>query len=80
VSTTELIGFAVVITMVLAYALEERSTTFILVFALSCLGAAAYAALIRSWPFAFVEALWSLIAFRRWFRRRSSRAVPPDER
>jgi predicted component of type VI protein secretion system len=67
----ELFGFAAVTVMVTAYALEERSPVFVLLFAVSCLAAAAYAALIHSWPFAVVETLWSGIAFSRWLKRRS---------
>jgi hypothetical protein len=57
--------------MVTAYALEDRSPAFVLLFAVACLAAAAYAAVIRSWPFATVETLWSVIAIRRWMHRRS---------
>lgn len=70
-SGIELFGFAAVLVMVSAYALEDRAPSFILVFAISCLAAAAYAALIRSWPFAAVETLWSVVAFHRWRRRTS---------
>jgi predicted component of type VI protein secretion system len=71
-SGIDLFGFAAVLVMVSAYAFEERAPSFILLFAVSCLAAAAYAALIRSWPFAAVETLWSLIALHRWRRRTCS--------
>ncbi|MEO7684276.1 MAG: hypothetical protein ABIU86_10135 [Gemmatimonadaceae bacterium] len=67
---TELFGIVAVTVMVIAYALESRSATFVLIFAVACLAAAAYAFVIRSWPFAAVETIWSVIAFRRWFNRR----------
>jgi hypothetical protein len=70
-SVIEVFGFLAVIVMVTSYALEDRSPRLILVFALACLAAAAYAALIRSWPFAVVETIWSGIALRRWLLRRS---------
>ena len=73
-SGIEAIGFLAVIVMVSAYAFEDRSPRFILVFALACLAAAGYAALIRSWPFAVIETIWSGIALRRWLLRRSPRA------
>jgi hypothetical protein len=72
-SGIELFGFGAVLVMVCAYALEDRGPVFILLFAFACLAAAAYAALIRSWPFAGVETLWTIIALRRWQRRRSFR-------
>lgn len=66
----ELFGIAAVVSMVTTYALEHRSTVFILLFAISCVCASAYAVLIRSWPFAGVEAVWAVIAFRRWMHSR----------
>jgi hypothetical protein len=72
VSGIEIFGIAAVSVMVCAYALEERSPAFILLFAFSCVAAAIYASLIRAWPFAVVEALWSIIAVRRWRHRRSA--------
>ncbi|MEE8229099.1 MAG: hypothetical protein V3R69_04415 [candidate division NC10 bacterium] len=65
---TEIFGFASVSAMVLFYALESRSPGYVLAFAGSCLSAAAYAALISSWPFAAVESLWSVVAYVRWRR------------
>ena len=72
-SGTELFGIAAVTAMAITYALEDRAATYILAFALSCVVAAIYAVLIRSWPFAAVETVWSIIAFRRWLSRRSLR-------
>jgi hypothetical protein len=65
--------------MAIAYALEDRAPGFVLVFAISCLAAAAYAALIRSWPFAAVESVWSAVALYRW-RQRRSRSMAPNGR
>ena len=62
----ETFGFVSVSAMVLFYSLEARSPSYVLAFAGSCLSAAAYAALIGSWPFATVESLWSVIALNRW--------------
>ncbi len=62
----EAFGFISVSAMVLFYSLEGRSPVYVLAFSGSCLSAAAYAALIGSWPFAAVESLWSVVAFRRW--------------
>jgi len=73
-SGTELFGIAAVSAMVITYALEDRAASYVLAFAFSCVAAAIYAVLIRSWPFVAVETLWSIIAFRRWLRRRSLRS------
>ena len=69
----ELFGFLAVTIMLLAYALEHRARVFVLVFALGCAAAAGYAALIRSWPFAAVEAIWCFVALHRWRTRPTSR-------
>ncbi len=66
----EAFGFLAVISMVVLYALEERSHGYVLGFAVSCAAAALYALLIRSWPFAAVEGVWALVALRRWWRVR----------
>ncbi len=57
----EAFGFISVSAMVLFYSLEGRSSAYVLAFAGSCLSAAAYAALIGSWPFAAVESLWTAL-------------------
>ncbi len=67
----ELFGLVAVTAMVLSYAFEGRHSGFVLSFAIACGAAAVYAVLIRSWPFAVVEAIWSVIAFRRWSARHS---------
>ena len=54
-------------TMVVFYALESRSTWFILAFAGSCVLGSVYGFLQGSWPFGMVEAVWAMIAVRRWW-------------
>ena len=67
---TEMFGLLAVATMVTMYALEHRSPRYVLGFAVSCAAASLYALLIHSWPFAGVEAIWAVIAVRRWLRLR----------
>lgn len=62
----ELFGLLAVTVMVVSYALEKRASSYVLTFAIACAAAASYAVLIRSWPFAGVEAIWCVIAVRRW--------------
>jgi hypothetical protein len=62
----EIFGFLAVTSMVTTYALEKRSRTYVLAFAVSCAAASLYAVLIHSWPFAAVEAVWAVIAWKRW--------------
>lgn len=65
-------GLVAVTAMLIAYTLEERSHWFVLAFAAASASAALYAVLIESWPFAAIEAIWSLVALRRWWRRNNS--------
>ena len=65
-----LFGLFAVTAMMGCYALERRSPWFVLGFAGSCLLASAYGFLQGAWPFGLVEALWSLIALRRWWTRK----------
>lgn len=62
-----LFGLFAVTIMVVCYALEKRHAMFILAFAGSCLLASAYGFLQGAWPFGLVEAVWSVIAVRRWW-------------
>jgi len=68
-----LFGSGAVTLMLVAYALEERSASWVLIFALACGASALYAGLAGTWPFAFVEGVWSWVAFRRWRRRLRAR-------
>ena len=61
-----LFGAVAVSVMMLAYALEARSPRWILVFAAACAASSAYGWLSGAWPFGVVEAIWALIALRRW--------------
>lgn len=55
--------------MLVAYSLEERSHWFVLAFSVASATAALYGVLIEAWPFAAIEAIWSAVALRRWWRR-----------
>jgi hypothetical protein len=61
-----LFGVVAVSFMMLMYALESRGRGFILAFALGCLLSSAYGFLSGAWPFGVVEAIWSLVAVRRY--------------
>jgi len=64
-------GALAVTAMMLFYALEGRSPTFVLLFAGACLAASAYGFLQGAWPFGVVELVWSGVAVRRWWIRRA---------
>jgi hypothetical protein len=59
-------GLFAVTAMLVCYALEQRSTWFILAFAGSCGLGSVYGFLQGAWPFGLVEAIWALVALRRW--------------
>lgn len=63
-------GLFAVTAMLVFYALEKRSSWFILAFAISCVLASAYGFLQGAWPFGLVEAIWSGVALRRWYLAR----------
>lgn len=61
-------GLVAVSLMLIFYALEARSPWFILAFAGACALGSAYGFLQGAWPFGVVEAIWSIVAVRRWRR------------
>jgi hypothetical protein len=63
-----LFGLLAVGAMLLTYAFEQRSHWFVLAFAGSCVLGSTYGFLQGAWPFGLVEAFWSLVAVRRWWR------------
>lgn len=71
-------GLFAVTLMVVFYALEHRSSWFILLFALACVLGSAYGFLQGAWPFGLVEAVWSLIALRRWWLQRRAKLEPTE--
>jgi len=66
-------GLFAVSCMLITYALEKRSLWFVLAFAGSCLLGSAYGFLQGAWPFGLVEAVWAVVAARRWWRERAPR-------
>ena len=73
-------GLFAVSAMLVCYACEERSTWFILAFAVACALGSIYGFLQGAWPFGLVEAIWSLVALRRWWQvlSRADRTLQSD--
>ena len=65
-----LFGLFAVTAMLVCYALEDRSHWFILAFAAACALGSIYGFLQGAWPFGLVEAVWAVVALRRWSVRR----------
>lgn len=68
-----LFGLFAVTAMLVFYALEHRSAWFILAFAGACALGSVYGFLQGAWPFGVVEAVWSLVAVRRWWREKAAK-------
>jgi hypothetical protein len=60
-------GLIAVTLMLLFYALERRSRWYTLAFAGACALGSAYGFLQGAWPFGLVEAVWSIVAIRKWW-------------
>ncbi len=69
-SAVTLYGVAALTFMMLMYALEKRGPGFILAFAVGCALSSAYGFLAGAWPFGVVEAVWALVAVRRYLSGR----------
>ena len=61
--------------MMLMYAFERRHRRFIVAFACGCALSSAYGFLAGTWPFGVVEAIWAVIALRRYVQTPSD--TPP---
>ena len=74
-SAVTLYGVVAVTFMMLMYALERRGPRFIVAFAAGCALSSSYGFLSGAWPFGVVEAVWALVALRRYQRddRRAGR-------
>ena len=59
-------GLFAVTAMLVCYALEKRSPWYVLGFAGACALGSIYGFLQGAWPFGLVEAIWSVVALRRW--------------
>jgi hypothetical protein len=65
-------GLMAVTAMLLFYAFEDRSAWFVLAFAGACALGSIYGFLQGAWPFGVIEAIWSVVALRRFMLR-----IPP---
>ncbi len=64
-----LFGTVAVSVMLVSYWLEHRSRWFVLAFAVGSAATAAYSGLIEAYPITGVEAVWALVAVRRFVAR-----------
>ena len=59
-------GVAVLVFMMAMYALEGRHRRYTAAFAVGCALSSSYGFLSGAWPFGAVEAVWCLVAARRY--------------
>ncbi|MGZ5212330.1 MAG: hypothetical protein ACXWEJ_05730 [Actinomycetota bacterium] len=59
-------GVASLTFMMLMYALERRGRGFILAFSAGCALSSIYGFLSGAWPFGIIEAVWTIMAVRRF--------------
>lgn len=72
-SPLALFGLFAVTFMLVFDALEDRSPLYILGFAAAYVLASVYGFLQGAWPFGVVEAIWALVAVRRWRLKSTAR-------
>lgn len=72
-------GLFAVTAMMVCYALESKSTWFILGFAVACALGSIYGFLQGAWPFGIVEAIWTIIALRRWLHQRGIQTIATND-
>lgn len=61
-------GLFAVTSMLVCYALEPRSRWWTFGFGCACLLGSIYGFMQGAWPFGAVEAIWAVVAWRRWWR------------
>jgi hypothetical protein len=66
VDSLNVFGLFAVTAMLVCYALENRNRWYILAFAVACALGSAYGFIQGAWPFGLLEAVWSVVAVRRW--------------
>jgi len=64
--TVTIYGVCALTFMMGMYALEARGRGFVLAFAVGCALSSSYGFLSGAWPFGVVEAIWTVIALRRY--------------
>jgi hypothetical protein len=70
-----LFGLFAVSSMLICYALEDRSHWFVLAFAGSCALGSVYGFLQGAWPFGLVEGIWAIVAALRWRKSQTKAAL-----
>ena len=70
-----LFGTIAVTIMFLTYWMESRSKWFVLAFACGSAATSIYSGLVEAYPITVIEALWALVALRRFVQRNRAEAI-----
>ncbi|HEY8193696.1 MAG TPA: hypothetical protein VIF13_01505 [Hyphomicrobium sp.] len=65
-----LFGLVAVSLMLVFYTFEDKSPWYVLGFAIACAMGSVYGFRQGAWPFGLVEGVWTIIALKRWQKRR----------
>ena len=68
-------GSVTVTVMLIMYALEDKSPRYVLGFAAACACSSLYGWISGTYPFGVIEAIWTIIALRRWRARITFAAI-----
>lgn len=74
-STLNILGAADLAVMMVFYALEPKSRTYTLLFGLTCIGSSTYGFLSGTWPFGVIEAVWTVIALRKFVKLKKEKRM-----
>ena len=74
-----LFGLFAVSAMLVFYAFEARGPWYTFGFAAGCALGSTYGFLQGAWPFGLVEGIWTLVAFRKGWRRLAGRLGGPRQ-
>lgn len=72
-------GSVAVGVMFVSYWLEARSRWFVLIFAAASAATAVYSGLVAAYPITLIEALWAVVALRRFVTRSRTELAPQGD-
>lgn len=73
-----LFGLISVVAALVFYSKEESGPAYTLGFGLACFASSVYGFLQGAWPFGIIEAVWGIVATRKWLQRVAARAALSD--
>lgn len=74
-STLNILGAVDLTAMMVFYALEPKSRSYTLLFGLTCIGSSTYGFLSGTWPFGIIEAVWTIIALRKFIKLKKEKRM-----